>query len=63
MVGYTALLPEGLLLATAVIVLLAGLVVSQKKILGYVTLVGLLASLVLVLKDWNLTATYEDPYD
>jgi len=60
MVGYTALLPEALLLATAVIVLLAGLLISQKKILGYITLVGLLASLVLVLKDWNLTATFED---
>jgi len=60
MVDYTALLPIGIVIATAAIVLLAGLFIEQKKILGYITLVGLLASLGLVLKDWNLTATFED---
>ncbi len=59
MVDYTALLPIGIVIATAVIVLLTGLFIAQKKILGYITLVGLLTSLGLVLKDWDLTATFD----
>ncbi|HIE31002.1 MAG TPA: NADH-quinone oxidoreductase subunit N [Methanosarcinales archaeon] len=58
--NYMALLPEGLLIGFAVLVLLVGLITSQKKILGYITLVGLLLSLGLIIKDWNLTATFAD---
>ncbi|MEA3323645.1 MAG: NADH-quinone oxidoreductase subunit N [Euryarchaeota archaeon] len=60
MVDYTALLPAGIVIATAVIVLLTGLFIEQKKILGYITLVGLLTSLGLVLKGWYLNVPFED---
>ena len=60
MTDYTALLPELLLIGTAVIVLLAGLVIAQKKILGYITLVGLLTSLGLVLNDWDANVVFND---
>ncbi len=59
MVDYTALLPAGIVIATAVIVLLTGLFIEQKKILGYITLVGLLTSLGLVLKGWNLNVAFD----
>ncbi len=59
MVDYTALLPIGIVIATAVIVLLTGLFIEQKKILGYITLVGLLTSLGLVLKGWNLNVPFD----
>ncbi|MEA1944459.1 MAG: NADH-quinone oxidoreductase subunit N [Euryarchaeota archaeon] len=58
--NYAALLPEGVLIGVAVLVILAGLFIEQKKILGYITLVGLLVSLGLVIKDWNLPATFND---
>jgi NADH-quinone oxidoreductase subunit N len=60
MTDYTALLPEGILIGTAIVVLLVGLFIEQKKILGYISLVGLLASLGLVIKDWDRIATFND---
>jgi len=59
MVDYTALLPEGILVVTAVVVLLTGLFIEQKKILGYISLTGLLASLVLVFKDWDAHVIFD----
>ena len=59
MTDYMALLPELLLIGTAIVVLLVGLFIEQKKILGYISLVGLLTSLGLVLKDWDLYAAFE----
>ena len=59
MVDYTALLPIGIVIATATIVLLTGLFIEQKKILGYITLVGLLTSLGLVLKGWYLNVPFD----
>ncbi|MHC1575352.1 MAG: NADH-quinone oxidoreductase subunit N [Candidatus Methanogasteraceae archaeon] len=59
MVDYMALLPTGIVIATAVIVLLTGLFIEQKKILGYITLVGLFTSLGLVLKDWDKVAAFD----
>ena len=60
MTDYTALLPVGILVVTAMIVMLVGLFIDQKKILGYISLVGLLASLGLVIKDWDRIATFND---
>ncbi|MCK4652363.1 MAG: hypothetical protein KAT13_04695, partial [Methanosarcinales archaeon] len=60
MTDYTALLPEGILIGTAIVVLLTGLFIEQKKILGYISLVGLLTSLGLVIKDWDRTVTFTE---
>ena len=59
MVDYTALLPVGIVIATAMIVLLTGLFIEQKKILGYITLVGLLTALGLTIKGWNLNVVFD----
>ncbi len=58
MTGYTPLLPEGILIGVAALVILVGLFIEKKKILGYFTLIGLLASLGLTISSWNITTAY-----
>lgn len=58
MVNYLPLLPEGILIGVAILVILGGLFIEQKKILGYFTLVGLLSALALTINDWNVIAEF-----
>ncbi len=56
--SYVLLAPEAMLIAVSVLVLLLGLFIKEKKVLGYLSIAALLAALLLVLGSFDVKQSF-----